>query len=470
MQRPPPIPILNRHSMEYRSGGNLLNSITPCKEYYTHDSYGKSKYCIEVDLQGYPAESIRITRQLQDITISLNHEEIKPTGEKYKQEFRREIQLPQSVDLNTLKSTILNKNTLLLYADVNKREQPILKSSQMSPNLKRHINWGLSCSPPLRNSILDSPKLRTSFSSEIRHRNSSFTNLPNDFNKSFHIKKQNLSNYQNIQRLPNHQYRSNSFTKSEPINIPVRVETNQIHNQFTPMNNVQNVRVEITKNQPIHLKQSSKPSTLNHNQSQSQVPQNNHTTTTTTTNSNNNNYYYQNEHKLLNNNSTLKSQRPLHILPVTNNVDENDPINNISIQNNYNNAINRLINHTTATTTTSTNTTSNNISSTNHLTKPMKFYTQSMKVGLDVKPEDLNIHLKNGLLTIMIKQKGNNIENNQQTKIAREFLHENTIPINVDQNKLTAKLDRGILIWEAPYMTTSSTITTLTNDLIDIPG
>ncbi|VDP57212.1 unnamed protein product [Schistosoma curassoni] len=393
MQRPPPIPILNRHSMEYRSGGNLLNSITPCKEYYTHDSYGKSKYCIEVDLQGYPAESIRITRQLQDITISLNHEEIKPTGEKYKQEFRREIQLPQSVDLNTLKSTILNKNTLLLYADVNKREQPILKSSQMSPNLKRHINWGLSCSPPLRNSILDSPKLRTSFSSEIRHRNSSFTNLPNDFNKSFHIKKQNLSNYQNIQRLPNHQYRSNSFTKSEPINIPVRVETNQIHNQFTPMNNVQNVRVEITKNQPIHLKQSSKPSTLNHNQSQSQVPQNNHTTTTTTTNSNNNNYYYQNEHKLLNNN-----------------------------------------------------------------------------IGLDVKPEDLNIHLKNGLLTIMIKQKGNNIENNQQTKIAREFLHENTIPINVDQNKLTAKLDRGILIWEAPYMTTSSTITTLTNDLIDIPG
>ncbi|VDO63709.1 unnamed protein product [Schistosoma margrebowiei] len=221
MQRPPPIPILNRHSMEYKSGGNLLNSITPCKEYYTHDSYGKSKYCIEVDLQGYPAESIQITRQLQDVTISLNHEEIKPTGEKYKQEFRREIQLPQSVDLNTLKSTILNKNTLLLYADVNKREQPILKSSQMSPNLKRHINWGLSCSPPLRNSILDSPRLRTSFSSETRHRNSSFTNLPNDFNKSFHIKKHNLSNYQNIQRIPNQYHRSNSFIKSEPINIPI---------------------------------------------------------------------------------------------------------------------------------------------------------------------------------------------------------------------------------------------------------
>nr|AAX30276.1 SJCHGC02684 protein [Schistosoma japonicum] len=69
MQRPPPIPTFNRHSIGYRSGGNLLNSITPCKEYYTHDSYGKSKYCIEVNLQGYPQESIHITRQLHDVTV-----------------------------------------------------------------------------------------------------------------------------------------------------------------------------------------------------------------------------------------------------------------------------------------------------------------------------------------------------------------------------------------------------------------
>ncbi|XP_018651281.1 hypothetical protein Smp_138210 [Schistosoma mansoni] len=386
MQRPPPIPILNRNSMEYRSGGNLLNSITPCKEYYTHDSYGKSKYCIEVDLQGYPEESIRITRQSQDVTISLNHEEIKPTGEKYKQEFRREIQLPQSVDLNTLKSTILNKNTLLLCADVNRREQPILRSSQMSPNSKRHINWGISCSPTYRNSLTDSPRLRTSFSSETRHRNSSFTNLPNNFNKSFHMKKTNPSNYSNTHRLSNRYSRSNSFTKTEPIHIPVRVETNQIHHQSNPANNVQNIRVEVGKNQSTYLKQSSKPSTLNHHQSQSPFLQNTHP------NHNNHNYYYQNEHKMLNN------------------------------------------------------------------------------IGLDVKPEDLNIHLKNGLLTIMIKQKGNNIENNQKTKIAREFLHENTIPINVDQNKLIAKLDNGILIWEAPYMTTTSTISSITGDLIDIPG
>uniref|UniRef100_A0A3Q0KMT1 SHSP domain-containing protein n=1 Tax=Schistosoma mansoni TaxID=6183 RepID=A0A3Q0KMT1_SCHMA len=464
MQRPPPIPILNRNSMEYRSGGNLLNSITPCKEYYTHDSYGKSKYCIEVDLQGYPEESIRITRQSQDVTISLNHEEIKPTGEKYKQEFRREIQLPQSVDLNTLKSTILNKNTLLLCADVNRREQPILRSSQMSPNSKRHINWGISCSPTYRNSLTDSPRLRTSFSSETRHRNSSFTNLPNNFNKSFHMKKTNPSNYSNTHRLSNRYSRSNSFTKTEPIHIPVRVETNQIHHQSNPANNVQNIRVEVGKNQSTYLKQSSKPSTLNHHQSQSPFLQNTHP------NHNNHNYYYQNEHKMLNN-STLKSQRPLHILPVTNSFDENDSINNISIQNHYNNPINRLINHTTSTaTTTTSNTTTTTNNNSNHLTKPTKFYTQSMKVGLDVKPEDLNIHLKNGLLTIMIKQKGNNIENNQKTKIAREFLHENTIPINVDQNKLIAKLDNGILIWEAPYMTTTSTISSITGDLIDIPG
>ncbi|CAH8499397.1 unnamed protein product [Schistosoma turkestanicum] len=463
MERPPTIPISNRNSFGYRSGGNLLNSITPCKEYYTHDSYGKSKYCIEVDLQGYPQESIRITRQSQDVTISLNYEEIKPTGEKYKQEFKREIQLPQSVDLNTLKSTILNKNTLLLCADVNRREQPILRSSQMSPNSKRHINWGLSHSLPYHNSIPDSPRLRTSFSTETRHRNSSFTNLPSDFNKSFRMKKRSSTTYQNTHQSSNHYSRSSFTTKPEPINIPVRVETNQCQNHSIPVSDVHNIHVEVTKHQPVHhVKQSSKQfNSIHHNhhhqqqqQSQSQFLQNNHSSS-----QNNNNYYYsQNEYKVLNSH-TSKSQRPLHIIPITNNFDENDFIKNHNI------TTNRLINHTTTATTTKTNMNSNNMNN-NFSIKPTKFYIQSMKVGIDVKPEDLNIHLKNGLLTIMIKQKCDNIDRNQQTKIAREFLHENTIPINVDQSKLIAKLDKGILTWEAPYMTT----TTTTGDPIEIPG
>ncbi|KAH8877763.1 hypothetical protein KSF78_0005320 [Schistosoma japonicum] len=409
------------------------------QQYYTHDSYGKSKYCIEVNLQGYPQESIHITRQLHDVTVSLNHEEIKPTGEKYKQVFKREIQLPQCVDLDTLKCTVLNKNTLLLYADVNKREQPILKSSQqMSPNSsKRHINWELSHSLPHRNSMPDSPKLRTSFTSETRHQNSSsFTNLPNDLYKSFRLKKPNSMNNQNIHRSSN-QYTTttrNPFSRSEPIYIPVRVESNQNHRSSLSNNNqAHNIRVEVVKNQSNHLKQFPKQMNhQNHYQSESQFAQNNHT-------------HQNNEYRSLNN-TTMKSQRPLQIIPITNNIEnENTPINNISPYNSYANTTNRSINHNVTTNTTGT--TTNNHS----LTKPTKFYTQSMKVGNDVKPEDLNIHLKNGLLTIMIKQKGNNIENNQQTKIAREFLHENTIPINVDQHKLIAKLDKGTI-----YNTTST--------------
>ncbi|KAK4471343.1 hypothetical protein MN116_004779 [Schistosoma mekongi] len=317
----------------------------------------------------------------------------------------------------------------------------------MSPNSsKRHINWELSHSLPHRNSMPESPKLRTSFTSETRHHNSSsFTNLPNDLHKSFRLKKPNSMNNQTIHRSLN-QYTTtrNPFTKSEPIYIPVRVESNQNHQSPLSNNNhAHNIRVEVVKNQSNHLKQLPKQMNhQNHYQSQSQFAQNNHT----------NNMHDNNEYKLLNN-TTMKSQRPLQIIPITNNIDnENTPINNASPYNSYANTTNRFINHTVTT----TNTTNNHTSSNYNLIKPRKFYTQSMKVGNDVKPEDLNIHLKNGLLTIMIKQKGNNIENNQQTKIAREFLHENTIPINVDQNKLIAKLDKGILTWEAPYTTIST--------------
>ncbi|CAH8499410.1 unnamed protein product [Schistosoma turkestanicum] len=194
-----------------------------------------------------------------------------------------------------------------------------------------------------------SPRLRTSFSTETRHRNSSFTNLPSDFNKSFRMKKRSSTTYQNTHQSSNHYSRSSFTTKPEPINIPVRVETNQCQNHSIPVNDVQNINI----------------------------------------NSNNND---------------------------------------------------------------------------NFVIKPTKFYRISVKLGTDVKPEELNIHLKSGLLTITVKQTRENFENNEQTNIAREFLHENTIPINVDQSKLIAKLDKGILTWEAPYMTTT------TGDPIEIPG
>ncbi|VDQ04373.1 unnamed protein product [Trichobilharzia regenti] len=447
MQRPPPIPILNRNSLGHRTGGNILNSVTPCKEYHTHDINGKLKYCIEVDLQGYPQESIQIVRQSQDVIISLNYEEIKPTGEKYKQEFKREIQFPQSADLDTLKCTLINKNTLLLDADVHKRDNSILKTAQISP----------------------SPRLRTSFLNETRERHPSISSLQtSDIHKSFRVKENNslLMNRNSRhppQRSPTH-YTANSFSRHESIRVPVRVDINQHSGQPSPAS-VQPIRVEVLNHSPYskqynrHYQVPIHSQQYNHNHN---INNNNH-------NNNNHNYYHhQSEFKKLNTSTFSTAQRPLHIHPVSNiSSDENTPtmINSSSTHqyhqqsttngktgnSAYINATLHPISHTVNTNNTNINATTNNNSAA--ISKSTKFYTQNMKVGKDVKPEDLNIHLKNGVLTIMIRQKGKNIENYKQTKIAREFLHEHTIPINVDQNKLIAKLDNGILTWEAPYTT-----------------
>ncbi|CAH8847197.1 unnamed protein product [Trichobilharzia szidati] len=459
MQRPPPIPILNRNSLGHRTGGNILNSVTPCKEYHTHDINGKLKYCIEVDLQGYPQESIQIVRQSQDVIISLNYEEIKPTGEKYKQEFKREIQFPQSADLDTLKCTLINKNTLLLDADVNKRDNSILKTSQISPITKRHINWELSNSSH-RNSVSESPRLRTSFSNETRERHPSISSLQtSDIHKSFRVKENssliNRSSRHPPQRSPTH-YTANSFSRHESIRIPVRVDTNQQSGQPSPAS-VQPIRVEVLNHSPYSKQYNRHYQVPVHSQ---QYHNNN-----INHNSHNHNYYHhQSEYKKSNSSTFSTSQRPLHIHPVSNiSSDENTPTMINSSTHQYNgktgncayinttlHPISHIVNTNNANINTNTTTASNNNTV---ISKSTKFYTQNMKVGKDVKPEDLNIHLKNGVLTIMIRQKGKNIENYKQTKIAREFLHEHTIPINVDQSKLIAKLDNGILTWEAPYTT-----------------
>ncbi|CAH8529131.1 unnamed protein product [Heterobilharzia americana] len=450
MQRPPTIPIVNRSSLTSRPSGNILNSVTPCKEYYTHDLNGKLKYCIEVDLQGYPQESIQITRQSQDVTISLNYEERKATGEKYKQEFKREIQFPLSADLNTLKCTIISKNTLLLEADVNKPENSILKVAQVSPVTRRHINWELS-NPSQRNSVSESPKLRTSFSNETKHRYPSLPNSQIGTHKSFRLKERGLtSQHQRIphRRSPTH-YTANSFSRHESLRIPVRVDINHQRIGQPSPTSVQPIRVEVVNHSP-QSKQYNRP-----HQSQSQPQSQQH---------NNHSYNRQSEYKM-SNSSTITSQRPLQINPVANMPsDESIPKSSTTLYHphshhhngntnngNHINSVSLPINHI-VTASNNNNITSNTVhNNTSTFAKSSKFYTQSMKVGSDVKPDDLNIHLKNGVLTIMIRQRGKNFENNQQTKIAREFLHEHTMPINVDQSKLIAKLDKGVLTWEAPY-------------------
>lgn len=90
-----------------------------------------------------------------------------------------------------------------------------------------------------------------------------------------------------------------------------------------------------------------------------------------------------------------------------------------------------------------------------YLPKSNQFYSQSLKLGGHVRPENLHVQVKSAVLTILVKefdQLGNENRKSQQ-KVCRQILHEHTIPVNVDQNQITAKLENGILMWAAPYLT-----------------